>query len=510
MPYGLKDIELEKLSKVFAANERIERVVLYGSRAKGNYKPFSDVDITLEGAELTHTDLNRISLAIDDLLLPYQFDISIFHTLKNEALIDHIRRMGITIYEKKSEWKEYKLGEIADVQTGPFGSQLHQSDYVDAGIPSIMPVNIGNRMDISTEKIVYITEKDAKRLSRYRVQIGDIVYSRRGDVEKCAYINEKENGWLCGTGCLRIRIDLSKADSKFIAYYLSTDDMKSWISNNAVGTTMPNLNSSILQQIPLSLPTLPTQRRIASILSSLDDKIDLLHRENATLEQMAETLFRQWFVVERKEEWEEGKLGDYVVETVGGEWGKENPEGDYTKAVQCIRGTDIADLNVGLATKTPIRFVKESKFEKIEPRNGDIIMEISGGTENQSTGRVTYVNKDVKVLFDYPIVFSNFCRLLRVKEEYTYFVYCYMKYLYEQDEFFNLENGSSGIKNLDYKALLYELTYPMPTHKQQILDFNDKVSVYFEKINRNKLQIQTLIQTRDGLLPKLMNNEINI
>ena len=105
------------------------------------------------------------------------------------------------------EWKEYRLGEIADVQTGPFGSQLHQSDYVDVGIPSIMPVNIGDRMNISTEKIVYITEEDAMRLSRYRVQKGDIVYSRRGDVEKCAYINEDEAGWLCGTGCLRIRID---------------------------------------------------------------------------------------------------------------------------------------------------------------------------------------------------------------------------------------------------------------------------------------------------------------
>ena len=102
MPYGLKDIELEKLSKVFVANKRIERVVLYGSRAKGNYKPFSDVDITLEGAELTHNDLSRLSLVIDDLLLPYQFDISIFHTLKNEALIDHIRRMGITIYERET------------------------------------------------------------------------------------------------------------------------------------------------------------------------------------------------------------------------------------------------------------------------------------------------------------------------------------------------------------------------------------------------------------------------
>ena len=101
MPYGLKDIELAKLNEVFAANERLASVVLYGSRAKGNYKPFSDVDITLKGPELTHTDLNSISLAIDDLLLPYQFDISIFKSLKNPDLIEHINRVGVTIYDRR-------------------------------------------------------------------------------------------------------------------------------------------------------------------------------------------------------------------------------------------------------------------------------------------------------------------------------------------------------------------------------------------------------------------------
>lgn len=100
MPYGLKDIELEKLNKVFAANERIERVMLYGSRAKGTYKPFSDVDITLMGDELTHTDLNSVHLAIDDLLLPYLFDISIFKSLSNNDLKEHIKRVGITLYTK--------------------------------------------------------------------------------------------------------------------------------------------------------------------------------------------------------------------------------------------------------------------------------------------------------------------------------------------------------------------------------------------------------------------------
>lgn len=100
MPYGLKDNELDKLSALFAANERVEKVILYGSRAKGTYRPFSDVDITLVGDTLTYEDLPRILSAIDDLLLPYQFDVSIFHTLKNQDLIDHIVRRGITIYKK--------------------------------------------------------------------------------------------------------------------------------------------------------------------------------------------------------------------------------------------------------------------------------------------------------------------------------------------------------------------------------------------------------------------------
>ena len=100
MPYGLKDIEMAYLETLFSKNERIERVILYGSRAKGNHKPFSDVVITLVGDELTHEDLNRIILAIDDLLLPYLFDISIFHQIKNDTLIDHINRRGIVIYEK--------------------------------------------------------------------------------------------------------------------------------------------------------------------------------------------------------------------------------------------------------------------------------------------------------------------------------------------------------------------------------------------------------------------------
>lgn len=116
MPYGLKDSELTNLKALFAKNDRLERVILYGSRAKGTYKPFSDVDITLVGRELTHSDLNRMILDIDDLLLPYMFDISIFHTLKSSDLIDHINRRGIVIYEKDAPELDYTLSGIVDAE----------------------------------------------------------------------------------------------------------------------------------------------------------------------------------------------------------------------------------------------------------------------------------------------------------------------------------------------------------------------------------------------------------
>lgn len=410
-----------------------------------------------------------------------------------------------------SEWKQYKLGELSEITSS---KRIFYSEYVPYGVPfyrSKEIIDLYNKREVSTE--LYISEKRFKEISEKfgAPKEGDILLTSVGSLGIPYKVKPNDHFYFKDGNLTWFKdIDRNRLLPDYLMFWITSIMGKQKLDEITIGSTQAALTISGLKTIVISLPQLETQRRIASILSSLDDKIDLLRRENATLEAMAETLFRQWFLEEAKEDWEEGKLGDFVVETVGGEWGKENAEGDFIKPVQCIRGTDIADLNVGLATKTPIRFVKESKFEKIEPRNGDIIMEISGGTENQSTGRVAYINKDVKVLFDYPIVFSNFCRLLRVKEEYTYFVYCYMKYLYGQDEFFNLENGSSGIKNLDYKALLFELTYPMPTHKQQILDFNDKVSVYFEKINRNKLQIKTLIQTRDELLPRLMSGELKV
>ena len=207
-----------------------------------------------------------------------------------------------------TEWKEYKLGEIADVQTGPFGSQLHMSDYQDEGTPIITVEHLGNNRIIHNN-LPLVGEKDKNRLKKYVLAEGDIVFSRVGSVDRRAYVSANEDGWMFSGRCLRVR-PTQEVDSKFLSYYFGLEDFKETIRRIAVGATMPSINTTILSNVVIPLPPIDTQHRIASILSSLDDKIDLLHRENKTLEAMAETLFRQWFIEEAKEDWEEGKLGD--------------------------------------------------------------------------------------------------------------------------------------------------------------------------------------------------------
>ncbi|QXW00771.1 restriction endonuclease subunit S [Rhodococcus globerulus] len=183
------------------------------------------------------------------------------------------------------------LGELCregggGIQTGPFGSQLHAADYVLDGIPSVMPQNIGENT-ISTADIARITAVDAARLSKYLLAENDIVYSRRGDVEKRALVRAEQAGWLCGTGCLRVRFGpQAQCDPKFVSYYLGTESSRSWIRLHAVGATMPNLNTGILSNLPISLPTLTEQHAIATILGALDDKI----AANLTLLETADSL----------------------------------------------------------------------------------------------------------------------------------------------------------------------------------------------------------------------------
>lgn len=167
------------------------------------------------------------------------------------------------------------LGEIAvknGIQTGPFGSQLHASDYVDAGVGVVMPQDLRGNV-VSLDEIAFVSSATADALQRHQLCEGDIVYSRRGDITRRALIRGDGPELLCGTGCLRVRIDKTVANPAFVSYFLGLPKTHEWLYQHAVGATMPNLNTSILSEVPVSLPALGTQRAIGEVLGALDDKI---------------------------------------------------------------------------------------------------------------------------------------------------------------------------------------------------------------------------------------------
>ena len=169
-------------------------------------------------------------------------------------------------------WRNSSLGELTTrdgglIQTGPFGSQLHQSDYQSDGVPVIMPKDIANGR-VSFESIARISEETANRLERHKIKSRSIVLPRRGDVTKRAFIRIEQEGWLCGTGCLKIEVNGKELVPEFLYYFMEQNHIVQWLEQHAVGTTMLNLSAGIVAGLPIRYPSIEVQKKISDILST--------------------------------------------------------------------------------------------------------------------------------------------------------------------------------------------------------------------------------------------------
>jgi len=374
-----------------------------------------------------------------------------------------------------SNWKECKLGSVAEVQTGPFGSQLHMSDYKSMGTPIITVEHLGENRIIHSN-LPLVGDDDRERLIKYTLNVGDIVFSRVGSVDRRAFVTEKENGWMFSGRCLRVRPNIIYVNPRFLSYYFGQEDFKENIRRIAVGATMPSINTTILSEIDIYIPSLPEQKAIAEVLSCLDDKIELLHRQNKTLEAMAEALFRQWFIEPCKDGlpdgWEEGKLGDIV------------------------------EFNYGIALK------QEKRTGKDYPVVGS-----SGivGFHNEffvkSPGIVTGRKGTLGVI---NFIFENFTPIdttfyitSRIGSKLLLFEY----FLLRTCDLGNM-NSDSAVPGLNRNAA-HSIPITIP-HRKCVDLFNDTVKPFFEKLKSNQHQICTLEKLRDSLLPKLMSGEVRV
>ena len=209
------------------------------------------------------------------------------------------------------------------------------------------------------------------------------------------------------------------------------------------------------------------------------------------------------------EDWKVGTFSGIIESTLGGDWGKEFSTGNYTEQVYCVRGADIPEVKIGNKGKMPTRYIlkKNYSLKKLLPE--DIVVEISGGSPTQSTGRVCFISQALLDRYDKSMVCTNFCRAIKPKNSYSKFIYYYWLYLYDRNVFFLYENGTTGIKNLDLSGFLETEEIIIP-NINDIVKFNDICSSIFEQTFSIGLENEKLASLRDTLLPKLMNGEIDV
>ena len=393
-------------------------------------------------------------------------------------------------------WVETTLGEIAKVQTGPFGSQLKNEQYIIGGTPVVTVEHI---VDFKIKDFNYpsVTEEDAKRLSKYLLKEGDIVFTRVGSVDLSAYVNRNQDGWMFSSRMLSVRPS-KEINSKFLSYFFQQSTFRNYLLKIAVGATMPSLNTSILKEIPVSYPSLSEQKSIAAILTSFDDKIELLQAQNKTLEELAQTIFKEWFAKYKvgdklPDGWGVGKLSEFGKIICGKTPSKSN-EDYFGNDIPFIKIPDMHNKVFILETTDNLSIEgAKSQNNKMLPKNSICISCIATVGLVSITTKKSQTNQQINSI----IPNENYFR------EFLYFTLTKMK------NYLN-DLGSGGTATLNVNTSTFSNIELVKPKEDIIKDFHKLSNPIFEKVLQNNTQIQTLTKTRDALLPKLMSGEIRV
>ncbi len=478
-----------------------------------------------------------------------------------------------------STFRSAKLSELCidkiGIQTGPFGSQLHKEDYVEVGTPIITVEHLGDNR-ITSQNLPFVSDEDRDRLAKYRLEKGDIVFSRVGSVDRRALVRAEEHGWLFSGRCLRVRTDTTKIDPIYLSYFFGLESFKKYIRGIAVGATMPSINTKILSDVPIYYPEdLDAQRKIGEFFYTVDEKIQLNTQTNQTLEQIAQAIFKSWFVDfdpvrakmavlenggtpeaallaamrtisakddasleqmrredpeayarleqtavlfpsameenelgEIPEGWVWTPFGELLERTIGGDWGKEEPGSKHTQKVKILRGTDLPNVSMGNDGSVPTRYVEEKKLKTRKLQDSDIVIEVSGGSQKQPTGRSLYITDQILDRLDGVVEPASFCRMFRPKnKEIGLLLSIHLTYIYNEGKTWLYQNQSTGISNFQTKVFLENeyVVFPCDEFVQQ---FFVSIRPIIDKVTQS--ENKSLARIRDMLLPKLLSGDIPV
>jgi type I restriction enzyme S subunit len=391
-----------------------------------------------------------------------------------------------------SEWREIALGEVIETNKSSINREYPNSEilYLDTGSITCNRINGLQQFELSN------APSRAKRL----VKDLDIIYSSvRPNQLHYGIIRNPENNLVVSTGFVVITCNQDEIAPYFLYHYLSQNSTTEFLHSIAEGSTSayPSLKPSDIEALEILLPPLDEQKTIAEVLSSLDDKIDLLHRQNQTLEQMAETLFRQWFVEEADERWEVRNLKELVDIGIG----RTPPRKEFhwfSKSIADVKWVSIKDLgDSGVFVLDTSEYLTEEAVEKF---NVPIIPPDTVLLSFKMTlGRVAITTEHM--LSNEAIAHFKFNDETPFSKEFLYF---YLKtYPYE-----TLGSTSSIVTSIN-SGMIKDMEAIIPDD-ETLSKFENQVIDYFDKIKSNQKQIMNLSALRDTLLPKLMSGEIKV
>lgn len=411
------------------------------------------------------------------------------------------------------EWKHYKMDDVIDeISMGHFGSDVKKEFYVNKGIPILNGSNLQG-FKLQENSFGYLTEEKADSLNKCNAHRGDIIVTHRGTLGQIVYVpsDSKYDRYVISQSQFRFRCKPDLVDVQFLVYYFHTREGQYKILANASQVGVPALAraTSTFRLIDIKLPSLADQRRIASILSSLDRKIELNNKINADLEEMAQAIFKNWFVdfelfkdgkfVDSElgmipEGWKVGRL-DEIADVVGGSTpSKAKPEYYTQKGIAWLTPKDLSNHPAVYTSRGEIDITEEgynSTSTKLMPK-GTILF-----TSRAPIGYISIAQNDICT--------NQGFKSLVPKKAGTCFLYCFLKYVTPE-----IENKSTGSTFKEASgALMKSLQVIMPDQKV-FEEFEEIVSPLFARIESLEKENSRLSLLRDTLLPRLMSGELEV
>lgn len=411
--------------------------------------------------------------------------------------------------------KTKRLADIAVLKTGPFGTQLKASEYVKEGIPVINVRNIGYG-NIIYNGVEHITEETCNRLKEHILRAGDIVFGRKGSVDRHCFITENEDGWFQGSDCLRVRITDKTVNPKYVSYYLLSRHVLKSINNSAVGSTMPSINMDIISDIKIVLPEYYEQIRIVNVLERIDNKIVNNSMMNDNLQQLLRLMYNYWFTQfdfpdENGHPYRSSGgamiYSDMAKRTVPDGWKVESVLNNSLS--QVIKpGVERFDKKTYLATaevnRTNISAGNIIEYETRESRANMQPVEYSVWfAKMKNSVKHLYLNKEMQPLIENAILSTGFCGLQCTECSFEYMA-SFIEHSYFETIKDTLAHGATqeAVNNAD----LSEIILIVPP-KSVLKIYHERTRAIYSQISKNICENRELINIREWLLPMLMNGQ---